>query len=209
MTPITIAQAAQFVALPVQYILLSDFKDLDIDRVDVTARVREGQQAARIDSVAVTRERVRPGDTVEFKIGLTMQDNTTRVETFPLTIPAEVPPGPIQVFIGDGTNLSQLDQQLEPGLFMVYSTEQLLRALQHLRQNGTIYLKLYRKGEGMFSKGEAFPALPPSWLDVFGSKRAQGGSTPIRYIHYLEQNLGDKDYVVSGARTFQLTVETY
>lgn len=205
----TFVQAAQFVALPVQYILLSGFSGLEIDRLDLTARVRDGLQTARIDDVWASRDRVRPGETVTFRLTLITQDNSVRVENFPLTIPAGTAPGPIQVFIGDGATLSQLDQQLEPGLFTVYTGDQLLRALKHLRQSGTVYLKMYRKGEGVFAQGEALPALPPSYLDIFGSKRTQGAGAAIRYIHYLEESLGDKDFVVTGSRTFQLTVEPY
>ncbi len=202
-------QAALYVSLPVQFILASQFKDIDIQGVTVFARVREKLQTARIEEVRASRLRVRPGDSMDFRITLQMQDGTWKTEDFPLRIPDEIPPGPLQVFVGDGASLSQLDQQLEPGLLTVYNSEQLVRALRNLRQSGTIYVKLFRRGEGLFARGRLFPALPPSYQDIFRTGRVQDASTEIRFIHFSEDNLGDKSYVVTGAKTFELTVEPY
>jgi hypothetical protein len=208
--PINAAQqAALYVSLPVQFILGSRFGDLEIRRVAVAARVREELQNARIEEVRASRLRVRPGDAVEFRITLQMQDGTWKSENFPLRIPAGVPPGTLQVFVGDGSSLSLLDQQLEPGLQTVYNSEQLIRVLRNLRQSGTIYVKLFRRGDGLFARGRLFPALPPSYLDIFRTSRVQDASTEIRFIHFSEDSLGDKPYVVTGAKTFELIVEPY
>jgi len=208
--PINAAQqAALYVSLPVQYILASQFPDIEIRRVTVAARVRESLQNARIEEVRASRLRVRPGDAMDFRITLQMQDGTWKSETFPIRIPEEIPSGPLQVFVGDGNSLSQLDQQLEPGLLTVYNSEQLIRVLRNLRQSGTIYVKLFRRGDGLFARGRLFPALPPSYQDIFRTARVQDASTEIRFIHFSEDNLGNKPYVVTGAKTFELTVEPY
>jgi hypothetical protein len=208
--PINAAQqAALYVSLPVQYILASQFPDIEIRRVTVAARVRESLQNARIEEVRASRLRVRPGDAMDFRITLQMQDGTWKYESFPIRIPEEIPPGPLQVFVGDGNSLSQLDQQLEPGLLTVYNSEQLIRVLRNLRQSGTIYVKLFRRGDGLFARGRLFPALPPSYQDIFRTARVQDASTEIRFIHFSEDNLGNKPYVVTGAKTFELTVEPY
>jgi len=208
--PINAAQqAALYVSLPVQYILASQFPDIEIRRVAIAARVRESLQNARIEEVRASRLRVRPGDAMDFRITLQMQDGTWKYETFPIRIPEEIPPGPLQVFVGDGNSLSQLDQQLEPGLLTVYNSEQLIRVLRNLRQSGTIYVKLFRRGDGLFARGRLFPALPPSYQDIFRTARVQDASTEIRFIHFSEDNLGNKPYVVTGAKTFELTVEPY
>jgi hypothetical protein len=208
--PINAAQqAALYVSLPVQFMLNSQFPDLEIRRIVVTSRVREDLQTARIEGVQASRLRVRPGDTVNFLIDLMMQDGTWKREVFPVQIPRESPPGPLQVFVGDGASLTQLDQQLEPGLLMVYNADQLIRALRNLRQSGTIYIKLYRKGDGLFTQGQIFPALPPSYLEIFRGDRVQDSGANIRFIHFSENSLGDKPYVVTGAKSFELTVEPF
>jgi len=81
--------------------------------------------------------------------------------------------------------------------------------LRNLRQSGTIYVKLFRRGDGLFARGRLFPALPPSYQDIFRTARVQDASTEIRFIHFSEDSLGNKPYVVTGAKTFELTVEPY
>lgn len=203
----TIQQAAAYVAVPVQYIMLGGFPGLEVAKVDVRLGVREEARQARIDRVTASRDRVKPGESVLFKIDLMMQDGSLKTEEFPLRIPETTRPGPIQVFLGDGATLAQLEQQLEPGQFMVYTPKQLVQVLKQLRQNGTIYLKLYRRGEGLYAKGKAYPDLPPSYLEIFDGARIQGSNLPFRYLHYLEQSIGNRDFAVSGAMNFQLTVE--
>jgi len=202
-------QAAQFISLPVQYLMMSGFAGLDPVRMDVQFRVREAMSTARLDEVWVSKDRVRPGESIEFTLTLFRESGFTTTESFTLTIPEDMPPGPLHVFIGDGVELSKLDQKLEPGLFNLFNSRQLIRALRQLRQNGTIYVKLYRKGEGIYAKGNHLPALPPSVLDIFKSDRNQGGSMPIHYIHFMEKSLGDRGYVVTGSSEFQVMVESF
>lgn len=199
--------SAQFVAIPVQFMMSSGFASLEIDRIDIKVRIREGEFAAKLESVQAGRLKVRRGETAQFRVRLQFQDGSIRSEEIKLPVPAEMPPGPVQVFVGDGINLSLLDQQLEPALFSVYSGEQLVRALRHLRQSGTLYVKLYRKGAGIYSRGQALPELPPSLLDIFGNSRTRGGDLPVLYSHYVEQSLGEKPYVIQGSQTFQLMIE--
>jgi len=201
-------QAALFVAVPLQYIFSSGYQELDVAGVRVKAVIRDELNAARIDSVQSDRAEVRAGETVNLKINLQLQDGRMTALDFPLHLPADLPAGPVQVFVGDGATLTQLDRQLEPGLFTVTTARQLVGALRNLRQNATVYVKLYRKGEGIFSRGHSFPALPASWLDIFSGSRTQGASVPLRYIHFLEKSLGDQNYVITGAQNFQLVVRT-
>jgi len=203
------AQAAQYIALPLQYVMLSGFQELAPEKLEISFRITEQLHTARLDDVWVSKKRVLPGDTIYFKITVFRENGRTENEAFSITIPEDMPPGPLDIFIGDGAELSKLDQKLEPGLFMIYNPGQLVRALKQLRQNGTIYVKMYRKGEGVYSKGSHFPALPPSYLDIFKGDRAKGTNLPIQYIHYMEKSLGDKDYVVVGSKKFQLIVEPF
>lgn len=208
-SPLSAAQqAALFVAVPLQYIFSSGYQELDVAGVRVKAVIRDELNAARIDSVQSDRAEVRAGETVNLKINLQLQDGRMTALDFPLHLPADLPAGPVQVFVGDGATLTQLDRQLEPGLFTVTTARQLVGALRNLRQNATVYVKLYRKGEGIFSRGHSFPALPASWLDIFSGSRTQGASVPLRYIHFLEKSLGDQNYVITGAQNFQLVVRT-
>ncbi|MBN2431474.1 MAG: hypothetical protein JXQ27_08355, partial [Acidobacteria bacterium] len=202
-------QAAQFISLPVQYLMMSGFDGLDPMRLDVQFRVRETLSTARLDEVWVSKDRVRPGESLEFTLTLFREGGYTTTESFTITIPEDMPPGPLHFFIGDGVELSKLDQKLEPGLFNLFNARQLIRALKQLRQNGTIYVKLYRKGEGIYAKGNHLPALPPSVLEIFRNERNQGGSLPIQYIHLMEKSLGDRDYVVTGASEFLVLVESF
>lgn len=192
---------------PLQYVLMSGFAGIEVDRFSVFFRILPGLRNARVEEISADRSRVRPGETVRFRVGMVRQDGNFEYEDFPLTIPEDMTPGPVQVFLGDGSSLTQLDQQLEPGRFTAYNGPQLLRLLRGLRQDGTLYLKLYRKGEGVYARGCDMPALPPSYLDIFKGKRVQGASTPIQNVHYMEKNAGNRDYVISGSRTFQLLVE--
>jgi hypothetical protein len=202
-------QAAQFISLPLQYLMMSGFPDLDPIDIQVTFRVWESMSTARLDEVWISKDRVRPGESLEFTLTLFREDGRTTTESFTLTIPEDMSPGPLHFFIGDGVELSKLDQKLEPGLFNLFNSRQLIRALKQLRQNGTIYVKLYRKGEGIYAKGNHLPALPPSVLDIFKNDRSQGGSMPIQYIHYMEKSLGDRNYVVTGSSEFEVMVEPF
>ncbi|MBP7866711.1 MAG: hypothetical protein KA419_12265 [Acidobacteria bacterium] len=204
---LTPALAAAYVAVPVQYLMLFGFSGIDIERICVFARMREELSVARLDQAWVSKVRVKPGEALRFHVTLRRPDGTPEEEQFSVAIPEDTPPGPIQIYVGDGTNLTQLEQQLEPGLFLVTDAAQLIRVLKQFRQDGTLYVKMYRKGEGIFTHGKDFPALPPSMLEIFKGPRLGGAPSPVKYVHFYEQNLGNKPYAVTGFKTFQVMVE--
>lgn len=201
------ALAAAYVAVPVQYLMLFGFPDIEIERISVFARMREELAVARVDHAWVSKVRVKPGEEIRFHVTLRHPDGTPEEEQFSVAIPENTPPGPIQIYVGDGTNLTQLDQQLEPGLFQVTDAAQLIRVLKQFRQDGTLYVKMFRKGEGIFTHGKDFPALPPSLMEIFRGPRQGGSPSPVKYVHFYEQNLGNKPYTVTGFKTFQVLVE--
>lgn len=202
-----VAMAATYVALPLQYLMGQGFDDVFVRGVSVKARVREEVATARLENAWVSSRRVRPGGKVEIRVSSIRQDGSSDTRDLYVSIPADATPGPAFIYVGDGPGLVLLDQSLDPALSQAFDSRQLLHALNQLRQDGTVYAKVYRKGEGLFAKGRDFPALPPSATEIFSSARSQVSSTPIKFFSYFETSLGDLDFAFSGSRTFQITVE--
>ncbi len=201
------ALAAAYVAIPVQYLMLYDFPDIDIESVSVTAEMNETLTATRLDEVWVSRTEVRPGDDVGFTVGLLRPDGSVARESFSVKIPENTPPGPLLAYIGDGTSLTQLEQQLDPAQFVITASRQLVKVLKQFRQDGTLYLRLYRKDSGFLLNGREYPSAPSSVQSIFRGSTVRGGPTPVSYAPYIERTLGDRPYPISGFRTLALWVE--
>ena len=125
------------------------------------------------------------------------------VHTIPVTIPANAT-GNLSVVISDGQRLQQAEQR-ELRLPQPRSVDQIIRALNRVRRNNTVYVKLMSGDAGAVVNGEPLSSLPPSVLAVLESDRSGGTFSALTSATLGEWSL-PTDYAISGVRTLTIAV---
>jgi hypothetical protein len=86
--------------------------------------------------------------------------------------------------------------------------DQLIRAINSLRKNNRLYLRLSRTdASGAIVAGEYLTSLPPSVMGVLEGDDSSSGFTPLSTSTFWEHEIVT-DYSVSGARILNLEVAT-
>jgi len=200
--------AAVSASSPVGFLLTSGFDDLEMEKVDLEIRTIEEQQSARLDRVWVDRGSVRPGE--EFKVGVALRkpNGDTLQEEYTLRMPREIPRGPVQLLVGDGQSVVRVDNQLDSGEFIPETLPQLIRAINNLKRNNRLYVRLYRNNTNGFAvRSQGLPGLPPSLLEIYGSKRQSGDARKMNRVVFLERELPATRFVLQGHEILELNVE--
>ena len=200
------AFAALGVATPLSYALNAGFDQLKLKNVALEIGVVEKRNQAQISQAAVPRQ-ARPGDDVELMISLTGENGAAITRTAHYRVPAGAQPGVIYFTVADATSTNLLDLQAQLNAPM-RSPAQLLQVLNGLRNNSSMYVRVWRSDASYNIEGRDLPNAPPS-LALILAKAQTGSALPLNLrgskIAEIEVPVGD--LVVSGSKTAQVEVK--
>lgn len=200
------AIAAVTAASPVNFLLNSGFDDLIMERIDLEIHAVEQDRQVRLEKVWQDKLEVKAGEEVELTVFLRKANGEMLVEKHPVFIPADIQPGPLDIMIGDGISLTRAEAEEEPGEFTPQNLEQLVRAINNLKKNDRLYIRLFRNRQGAIIGGEGLPDLPPSFLSLYNSGKTSGDVKPINRVVYGEYELQATEFVLTGQQTIQVRV---
>lgn len=198
--------ASLSIALPINFLLTSGFKNLDFEDIDVRIQALEDDRAALLDSLRVDRTELRGGEILNLTVVCEKADAQTAEDVYPIRIPREIAPGQAFLLVADGSTIMEMDAREQGDELIPRNLTQLIRFINNIRKNDRLYVRLFRREAGAVVKGEGLPALPPSILSILRSERNAGSMSPIQTSPLLEYELPASDYVVSGSKLLALTI---
>jgi len=184
----------------------NQFEPVDVRSIEMEIVGGDDRRVAQISKVWADRLEVRPGESVNLSIWLEPYRQQPVVEQMTVRVPSDTPPGPLTLLIGDAAAVSREEQGFIQGTVTPSSLDDLVRLLNDIRVNDSIYVQASRPDEGAFFGGRAMPALPASMLQILGSAKTSGQVVELRKSVLLEEKL-PVDYVVSGQHRIELRVE--
>jgi len=190
---------------PLTFLLDNDFEPIQIEAVDLTIQSTEQPRTATIERVWLDGVRPRAGRTVPLKVLMRTYRGEEVVHTVPLEIPANAT-GSLSVMVSDGTRLAQWERREVRQPSEPRSVPQLMRALNTLRKNNRLYVRLLASDSGAVVRGEPLSSLPPSVLGVLEADRSTGDFIPLRNSTLGEWNL-PTEYAVVGSRMLTINIE--
>jgi hypothetical protein len=200
-------QAAALVAAPLAYLMTNDFEPVKIEKVVIDVASDETVQSATLERAWIERTGpVRPGTTVPLKVVMRTYRGETLSQTIPISVPANAPSGTYSLLVADGPSLTAVEQREMRQQFVPRDLDQLIRAINGLRRNNHVYVRMTRPDDGAIVRGEYMQSLPPSVLSVLGGSDQGASVIPLRTAAVWDFDLST-DYAVSGSRLLTLTVE--
>jgi hypothetical protein len=195
--------AAGSVAAPVQALLSSGFDNVELGPITLDIASVDTRRAATLDRIAIDRTEVHSGDTVEVQAYVRTESGKQFVQRIPVEIPADVPPGQLVLFVGDGGTLQQASASQS---FVPKDLSQLVGAINKLKKTDRLYVKLFRVTNGAVIGTDEMPNLPPSFVATLNSERTAGGFTPTVLSPVGEKELPAAEYVISGQQLIGINV---
>lgn len=198
--------AVNAVSQPLAVLLGSGFNALDLKGIEVDVTSTDSRSSGTLNRIWIDKTEVHRGESIEMQAFARNDDGAQFVERIPLVIPADAPVGPLVITVGDGTSLNLADRQQPSADFSPRDLGQLVRAINKLKRNNRLYVRVSRAGTGAIVNNEEMPGLPPSMLATLGSSRTSGGYTTLSVATLEEHELPPSQFIISGQQTITINV---
>ncbi|HYM12486.1 MAG TPA: hypothetical protein VEU62_17245 [Bryobacterales bacterium] len=194
-------------AAPMAYVMQSGFRDLRVEGVSLDILSLDEKKQLRLERVWASKPEAKPGEQIELAAALRGEDGREIVKKVPFQIPASVAPGALNITFADGNWMNLLDQSA-PAARQASSGAQLVRAINRLRRNNNLYVRVWRPDRGFELEGEQLPSPPASLKNLLGAAPSGGGGITNTWIATLaEMEMDGLETVVSGTETIRVTVK--
>jgi len=196
--------AAGSIATPVAALLSSGFDDVNIKSIVLDITSSEEKHAATLERISLDRTEVARGENVEIQAYVRTDSGKQFVERIPVQIPADAPSGQLVIMVGDGATLQESSAAR---VFVPRDLGQLVGAINKIKKNDRLYLRLLRPAPGVVIGSSELPNLPPSFVATLNNDRTSGGYTPMTLSQVFEQELSPADFVISGQQVISVTIK--
>jgi hypothetical protein len=201
------SQAAQLaagaIAMPVNSLLRGQFEDLDFDRISVELNIQDGSDSATLDRLAIDKNQVRAGDTVELQAFARTTAGNVFVERIPLKVDADIAPGIYSVTVGDGAAIQKNEAVQQ---FVPRDLSELIEMINKVRLPDRLYAKMFRTTSGVVVGTSEMPNLPPSVLATMNNDRYTGGVKPSVQSVIKVTGVPPAKFVITGEQTLTFEV---
>lgn len=198
--------AASSVERPLAILLNSGFDPVDIREIELQVTSTDSRSGGSLSRLLVDKTEVRRGEALEIQAFARHDNGSEFVERIPIEIPADAPLGSLVILVGDGTSVGQAEMRAQAVDFVPRDLGQLVRAINKLKKNNRLYVKVMRSGGGAVVNNEEMPTLPPSVLATLGSQRTAGGYIPLSVATLAEQELPPSQFIVTGQQSITVIV---
>jgi hypothetical protein len=195
--------AAGAVAVPVSTLMSSGFEGVELGGVTLDISSTDAKYAASLERIALDRTETSRGETVEIQAYVRTDSGKQFVQRIPVQIPLDVPLGQLLVFVGDG---GVLQEGSAAKAFVPQDLGQLVDAINKVKKNDRLYVKLFRITSGAVIGTSELPNLPPSVIATLNSDRTSGGYTPTVLSPIYEKELPPADFVIAGQQLIGIDV---
>ncbi len=198
--------ASMAVERPLAILLNSGFDAVDLRKIEVEVTSTDSRSSGSLSRLWVDKTEVRRGESIEIQAFARNDNGNEFVERIPFEIPADAPTGQLVIIVGDGASINQSERAQPTADFVPKDLGQLVRAINKLKKNNRLYVKVLRAGDGAIVNNEEMPTLPPSVLATLGSQRTSGGYTPLSVATLVERELPPSQFVISGQQSIVINV---
>ncbi len=199
--------AANAAAQPISALLNSGFDPVEIRSIELDITSVDSRSSGELNKLWIDKTEARRGEQIEIQAFARNENGMEFVERIPFQIPADAPVGPLVIIVGDGASINQTELRAQAGAdFVPKDLRELVAAINRLKKNNRLYLKVLRATAGAVVNSQEMPTLPPSVLATLGSERTSGGYTPLSVATVAEQELPPAKFLIIGQQSITINV---
>ncbi len=186
-------------------LLNNEFKEVSLKSVSIDVKVKEAVETAQITGIRMWKNKLEPGESVDFKVIMQPFLKDKIEKDFRLKIPESFPEGRAFLQISAASQTALFERMRNPHHFQPTSIEKLISLLDEAYPGNQIDVRLLSTDPGVVIDGEEMAALPSSVFSVISQSIGKEPIGITKSSVLLEDHF-DVDFEVSGFVTVPIEV---
>jgi len=193
--------------MAINYFLLNNQeKSIKIQKMDFEIIGRETIKKAQLENVLINENSYLPGELMDIRMKLKNEKGDSFEEQITIKAPNLKPGSVFYLLVADAGEVTEFDNKAIKTVYFPNKLSALIRAINNIRRNNRIYLKIFVPAQGIFIKGFEYSYLPSSIRNVLlfnslGNDQANMALSTIAEYQY------EVPAVVSGKKIFKLIIK--
>ncbi len=193
--------------MAINYFLMNNReKNVRIQKMDFEINGLEAVQKAELENVLVDKTAYLPGEIMQVDLKLRGDKSQPFSEQLQLKAPNLKPGSVFYLMVADATEITEFDAKVVKSSYFPADLGALIRAINNIRRNNRLYLKMFVPAQGIFIRGFEFSYLPTSVSSVllFNSLAKDQSDMAISTVAEYQYEV---PAVVSGKKIFKLRIK--
>ncbi len=192
--------------LAVNFFLMNNKeKKIKIQKMDFTVSVSETVKRGEISNILINKNVFRPGELIDIKIIIKNERGSVSTEKIKLKAPLLKNGSEFRILIADKKEIGKFEAKNIKTSFFPSTLNSLIRAINNLRKNNRIYIKVIVPEKGMFVKGYEFSNLPSGIKNLYDYNSTVRNQSEIKYSS-IEDYQMEVPVIISGKKLFKLKI---
>ena len=193
--------------LAVNFFLMNN-KDrtIKIQKMDFEIEGSERVSSTAIENVILNKQAFYPGELMDIRIQLKNERGNEPVEQMQITAPNLKSDSEFYLMVAGKNEMIRFETKNIKSDYFPVNLNTLIRAINNIRKNNRIYLKLMTPGEGLFIKGSEYSNLPESLHNVLSYNATSEDQSEMKFSTITEYQY-PVPAVVSGIKIFKLKIK--
>ncbi len=187
------------------FIMNNKEKQIKIQKMDFNVTVSESIKRGEIVNALINKNIFSPGELMDIKILIKNERGDLSIESLRLKAPALKNDSEFTLLIADKKEIGNFESKNIKSSFFPATLNSLIRAINNLRKNNRIYIKMITPEKGMFFKGYEFSNLPSGLRNLYNYNSAVKNQTEIKYSS-LEDYQMEVPVIITGKKIFKLKI---
>jgi hypothetical protein len=188
------------------YLLNNKEKSIKIQKMDFEISGRETVKKAELENVLIDKNSYLPGELMDIRMKLKNEKGDSFDEKITIKAPDLKPGSVFYLLVADAAEVTDFDAKAIKTSYFPTKLSALIRAINNIRRNNRIYLKIFVPAQGVFIKGFEYSYLPSSMSNVllynsFGNDQANMALSTIAEYQY------EVPAVVNGKKIYKLIIK--
>ena len=200
-------QASLSTAVPVAYVMQSDFDMLRLKSIALNIEAFEQKKELTIDGITVSHREAHAGDTVRLNVSLVGENGAETSRQMDYRIPIGAEPGTLYFTVADANTSNVTDFRQVVGA-TARTPSQVITTVNNLHPNTRAYIRVWRTDPAFQLEGADLPDPPPSVAMILASSQSSlAGISQTRNSKIAEMEIDAGDVVISGVKTVQVEIK--
>ena len=193
--------------MAINYFLMTNReKNVRIQKMDFEISGRETVQKAELENVLVDKTAYLPDELMEIDMQLRNEKGEPFSEKIQVKAPNLKPGSTFYLLVADAAEITEFDTKAVKTTYFPADLGALIRAINNIRKNSRLYLKMFVPAPGIFIRGFEFSYLPASVGSVllYNSLAKDQSSMALSTVAEYQFEV---PAVVSGKKIFKLRIK--